>query len=203
MIKRWIILKRLMFVLSLSLLLACSPPQPLQTRVYVLQAELEPTQATVRSDAVLLVAQVRAEAGFDTRQIAYIEAPSTLSYFSQSEWADEPAKLLTPLMAEAIAKTGAYRAVLTQPTPVLAEQRLDIEILRLQQDFLSQPSQLRFSLRASLSAAASNSLIASRIFEAREAATSEDAYGGVQAANRALSTLLTELIDWLLAQQTT
>jgi len=190
----------LLFALGLLLISACSPPQRLLPSVYVLQADIQPPATAVASTKVLLVAQVRAEAGFDTHQIAYTDTPSTLSYYSQSEWADEPAKLLTPLIAEAIAKTDAYRAVLTQPTPVLADQRLDVELLRLQQNFLTQPSRLQLSLRVSLSDAASNTLIASRLFELRELAPSDDAYGGVQAANRALTTLLSELTAWLLAQ---
>ena len=199
-------MKRCFTVLGMSLLLlalaACGVvPKPAEQQIYVLQAQAAPPQADSPGSRVLMIAQVRAEAGYDTRQIAYSDVPFTLNYYSRSEWADEPARLITPLLATVIAQTSAYRAVLTQPTPVLADRRLDVELLRLQQDFLTQPSQLQLSLRASLSDAGSNSLIASRLFEVSEPAPSEDAYGGVQAANQALSKVLGELAAWLLTQE--
>ena len=194
--KQWILM-----LFSTLWVVACSfQPQPSEPSIYMLQANIAPVRAAKPSAKVLLIAQPRAEAGFDSKRIAYTDKPSAISYYSQSEWADEPAKLIAPLLAEAIEKTAAYQAVLTQPTPVAADHRLDVELIRLQQNFLQQPSEIQLTLRVSLSDAASNTLLASRLFDEREPAPSENAYGGVQAANRALSRILSDLTAWLLAQ---
>ena len=197
-------MKTIMSVLSAWLIVACSfQPQSNELSIYVLQAEVNPPRATASSNRVLLIAQPRAEAGFDSRRIAYTEKSSAINYYSQSEWADEPAELIAPLIADTIGKTEYYRAVLTQPTPVAADHRLDVELIRLQQDFLQQPSQVHISMRVSLSDAASNTLIASQLYNEREPAPSDDAYGGVQAANRVLSRILLDLSTWLLNHSTT
>jgi len=65
--------------------------------------------------------------------------------------------------------------------------------LRLQQEFLSAPSTVRFTLRAYLVESATRRVIASREFEAAVPAASEDPYGGVVAANRAVRTVLENL----------
>ena len=71
--------------------------------------------------------------------------------------------------------------------------RLDTEILGLQHEFLSAPSRVRFTLRASLVESVTRRVIASREFEAAVPAASEDPYGGVVAANRAVQTVLENL----------
>ena len=71
--------------------------------------------------------------------------------------------------------------------------RLDTEIIRLQHEFLTRPSQVRFTLRAHLVDNRTRRVLASREFEAVAPAASENPYGGVVAANRAVQTVLEDL----------
>jgi ABC-type uncharacterized transport system auxiliary subunit len=66
-----------------------------------------------------------------------------------------------------------------------AELRLDVEDLALVQEFLRKPSRVRLSLRALLVDLKTRAVIGSRRFEVEEPSATEDACGGVGAANRA------------------
>jgi cholesterol transport system auxiliary component len=83
--------------------------------------------------------------------------------------------------------------VLPTPSSASGELRLDSEILLLQQEFLAQPSQVRFVLRAALVDATSRRVIATRDFEGLAKAPSDDPYGGVLAANQAVQAVLEKL----------
>jgi cholesterol transport system auxiliary component len=141
----------------------------------------------------LIVTPPHAAAGFDSQRIMYVRQANQLEYFAHNEWIDTPARMLAPRIVAAVESSGAFRAVVQTPSPAAGEMRLDTEILRLQQEFLSAPSQVRFTLRAYLVESATRRVIASREFEAAVPAASEDPYGGVVAANHAVQTVLENL----------
>ena len=141
----------------------------------------------------LIVSPPHAAAGFDSKRIIYIRRAEQLEYFAQNEWIDTPARMLAPLIVSAIESSGAFRAVVQTPSTAAGEMRLDIEILRLQHEFLSAPSQVRFTLRAYLVENKTRRVIASREFDAAVSAASEDPHGGVMAANRAVKSVLEDL----------
>lgn len=134
----------------------------------------------------LLVAVPRAAAGLDTRLIAYQRTPQRTEHYTASAWLDTPSRLLAPLLVRAAEATGAFRVVLLAPAGAATTWRLDTELLRLQQVFSGVgPSQLRLTLRAVLVDASSRAVLAVQEFDASVAASSEDAAGGVAAAQRA------------------
>lgn len=194
----------IVFALLTLWLVACSTttmalrPTAPPNHTYVLDAAIEPRLAIKRSNAVLLVATPRAQPGFDTRRIAYTKTPLSLNYYTKSEWADTPAQMLAPLLVRALESTGGFRAVLSTTAPVEADLRLDIDIIRLQQEFLETSSHARLALRAKLYDLATRQILATQIFEAAEPAPSEDAYGGVRAANAAVKRLLDEIANFVL-----
>ena len=141
----------------------------------------------------ILVAPPRAAAGFDTRGIVYLRQPHAVEVYAYSQWVDTPAQMLAPLIAHALERTGAFAVVLRAPTAANADLRLDTELLRLQHDFGASPSRVRLTLRAVLVEQASRRALAWREFDASVAAPTEDAYGGVRAANQAVAALLAEM----------
>jgi cholesterol transport system auxiliary component len=141
----------------------------------------------------ILVGTPRAAAGFDTRGIVYLRQAHAFEVYAQSQWVDTPAQMLAPLIVRALEATGAFAAVLRAPAAANAELRLDTELIRLQQDFRAAPSRVHLSLRAVIVEQATRRVLAWREFDASVAATSEDAYGGVRAANLAARQLLAEL----------
>ena len=152
-----------------------------------------PVPATPATAATLVVSPPRAAAGFDSQRIIYLREPYKLEYFANSEWVDPPARMLGPLVVKAIEGSGAFRAVIQTPGAATGDMRLDTQIIRLQHEFDTRPSHVRFTLRAYLVDDKTRRVLAWREFDADVPAASDDAYGGVVAVNKAVQTLLAEL----------
>jgi cholesterol transport system auxiliary component len=167
------------------------PAQPVST--YVLEAgrgaQVEPPQG----GRALAVSVPRARAGFEGAQMAYVTRDYELAYFAAHRWAEAPARMLAPLMAQALEDAGCWRAVVRSPGAAGAELRLESELVRLVQDFRVKPSRVRLTLRVELIDPAARRVLALRELDELEPAASDDPYGGVAAANRALERLLGRL----------
>lgn len=144
----------------------------------------------------LVVNVPRAAAGFDNHQIAYVRQAHKLEYFRQSEWVEAPAAMLAPMIVGALERGGKFNAVVRSPTSITGQLRLDLEIVRLQQEFYTVPSQVHFTLRAHLLDATTRKVIAWREFDTLVASPSEDPYGGVLAANNAARIVIEELASF-------
>lgn len=195
-------LRLLMASTVLLILAACgglpAPKVPAQN-TYMLEAEPLSAAPQTRHDLVLQIGMPRARPGFDTPQMAYLQQPHELNYFVTSRWADTPARMLAPLVAQAIARTQSFRSVVQTPAAIPADLRLDTEVVRLHQDFTRKPSRVRLTLRAQLIDVRGKRVLAERQFDETENAASEDAYGGVAAANRMLPRLLGQLAEFCIA----
>jgi len=108
--------------------------------------------------------------------------------------------MLAPAIAQAIEHSRAFRAVLRAPSAVPVDLRLDTELVRLQQNFSAHPSRLEMTLRVQLIGTNPARALASAQFDEVEDAPSDDPYGGVTAANRALSRLVGRVADFCVAQ---
>jgi len=187
----------------MALLGGCSsllPPPPPPDNIYLLEAKVPPIStpddaraAQQKRGSVLAVSMPRARAGFDTAQMVWVNQEHGLKVYSRNRWADTPARMLAPLFAQTLERSSAFHAVVQAPSAVSATLRLDTELIRLQQDFSVQPSRVQFTLSAQLIDTNTRRVIASAEFDEAENAASEDAYGGVRAANLALERLLVKL----------
>jgi cholesterol transport system auxiliary component len=193
-------MNRLIAILVL-LTAGCSAITPTQTPPPTSYALDRPVAApaTVPSGPPLLKAPTLivdppiASSGFDSPRMAYARDAHKLEYFAHNRWIDPPARMLAPLLADAIEKRGIFRAVVMAPSAAAADFRLSTELVRLQHEFTSQPSRVRFTLRVILIEDETRKVVASREFEAVVPATSETPYGGVLAANIAVHTVLAQL----------
>jgi cholesterol transport system auxiliary component len=187
------------FLLAIA---ACSigPSESRAPTTYLLDPQLTfKTLANPRwsAAATLLVSPPRSQAGFDTARMAYLRRPHEVSYYAFNQWADTPARMLMGLLAEAMERTDLWRAVIQMPSSVRADYRLDSDSLALEQQFFSTPSRVRLALRVQLIDLKQQRIIGTHDFEVFEEAPSDDAYGGVIAANRAAAQLLEQLAAWV------
>ena len=141
----------------------------------------------------LIINPPHAAAGFDSQRIIYVREAHKLEYFVHSKWVDPPARMLAPLLAAAVENTGAFRAVVLTPSAAAGDLRLDTEVVRLQHEFQTRPSRVRFTLRAYIVDNTTRRVLAWREFDETAAAASDDPYGGVIAANRAVQAALDNL----------
>lgn len=189
-------------VLTLS---ACSALRPAATQppaLYLLasppgQVAAPAPAGAVRSLPTLLVNPVQAASGFDSQRLIYLHQDHQLAYFAHSEWADPPARMLGPLLVAAIDQTGAFGSVVLAPASVAGDVRLATRIIRLQHNFQTQPSRVQFTLRAYLTDETTRKVLAWREFSAEAPAATENAQGGVTAANVVVQEVLAQLAQFL------
>lgn len=194
--KQWLILTMVMF--AGLWLTACVGPQgkPQESATYLLHATLPSKPANVKSTQTILILPMRAHPGFDTSRMAYSREPNRLEYYAYNRWVETPARMLTPLVTQALEASSAFSAVVQAPGSARTQLRLDTELVNLTHDFSTKPSRLHLMLRAQLVDVDTQAIRASRNFEVQAPVASEDARGGVEAANRALPDLLARLADW-------
>lgn len=160
---------------------------------YMLDAAFVPAGTHATHVAPLLVASPHEAAGFATARMGYVKTPHQLEYFARNKWVDTPGKMLTPLLVRALETEGGFATVIQGPSRVRGDVRLETEVVRLQQEFLTTPSRVHFTLRAQLIDVKAGKVLATREFDTTEAAASEDPYGGVMAANRAVKRVLSDV----------
>lgn len=193
----------LQILLCTILLAGCTglrAPQVETPHIYVLDARATINKSPIKRDLVLAISMPRARPGFDTSQMAYLRKAHELNYFVTNRWADTPARMLDSLLVQALEQTTSFRAVVQAPSSVPANIRLDTELIRIQQNFETQPSKLQLTIRAQLIDVANKRVLAVKVFDDTENATSEDAYGGVMAANLALQRVLDQLADFCITE---
>ncbi len=176
-------------------------------KTYLLDVYL-PTKAPSSKGKTLLVSIPKAAPGFDTPAMLYTCKNSTnseckgneyeLRAYRNSQWVDTPARMFLPLLVLHIEATGEFGAVLSAATtPVVCELRLDTEIIRLQQVFDTEPSQVHLVLRAQLLDMVNRQVLATEVFNIIEDARPQNAEGSVWATNQAVIRLLEELKTFL------
>ena len=198
----------LLVMAILPLLAGCSAllsKQPLQTTTYYSlqllesKAQAAPVLKADNKLPTLVIHTPKAAAGFDTRRMMYTRHPHQLEYFARNEWIDTPAHMLQALLISTIAQTGEFNAVLPQYSLVKSELSLESEIVQLIQIFPSKPvipnkpSQLQFTLRASIIDNATGKVVAQREFNEKVTTTSDNPIGGVMAANQAVNAVLQKM----------
>ncbi len=196
-----------LLVLALAFALgSCSLPLGPQretqiTRTYVLQAPADSVpQVANPNGPVLLISPILSAAGFDTSDMAYMRNPHEIEYFAQHRWVDAPARMLDPLLVQAAEQSGLFRSVVGSGSGVKADLRLDSRLIHLQQVCRLDPSQLQLALRVTLVKVSSARAIASRTLSVSEPIEARSPYAGVEAANRAVARLLSDLQGFLAEQ---
>lgn len=173
------------------------PKAPAQTVFYALEATPGSPAPVAPGAPSLLITPTRAAAGFDSQRIIYVRQDHRIEYFARSEWVDTPAHMLGGLLVTEMSNNGSFRSAAMGTGAATADLRLVTDIIRLQQEFQGSPSQLRFTLRATLLDGRTQRVLAWREFDARVAAASDDPYGGVVAANQAVHQVVRQVSAFL------
>lgn len=191
-------MKRFTLFIATLLLTACVGPQTRgDEAAYWLQYAAVAKPASNRAAPSVLVSPVRAAPGLESARMAYQREANRLDYYARNRWVESPAAMLQPLLVRALEAQGAFAAVVQGPAAVQAQRRVDVDLSQFVHDFTQVPSRMRVSLRAQVVDLATQKVLATRVFEAQVTSGTEDARGGVDAANRALAELLPQLAAWV------
>lgn len=171
------------------------------SKIHTYQLSLDGWPSEVRhgkpDGPVLLVSPPQAEPGFETQRMVYVKRPYELEYYAVNQWADTPVKMFLPLLVQTLNQSGIWRDVVPVSGSVPGDYRFDSYAFALQHEFTQQPSRVRVTVRAQLVDIKRSTIVGTQTFEAIELAQSENAYGGVLAANRAVGGLLDQIDSWL------
>jgi cholesterol transport system auxiliary component len=170
------------------------PPHTYRLSLNLERTETRPADI---NGPVLLIGTPLAEPGYETTRMVYLKRPYELEQYAVNQWADQPARMFASLIVQALGRTGSWRAVVPVPASIRGDLRLDSYGFALQQEFMQDPSLVRVTVRAQLVDLKDSRIVGTRSFETVENAPSGDAYGGVLAANRAITALLDDMASWL------
>ncbi len=170
-------------------------------KIFLFNVPLKSIPAKMQGNKMLLVSIPKAAPGFDTSALIYTNDGYEIKQHDDVQWVDTPARMLLPLLVHYLETSGKFKAVLSAATaPIACELRLDTEILRLQQEFFTEPSQVRLVLRAQLFDMTSRQVKATQVFEIIENAVSKDAEGSIFATNEAIGILLNKMVKFVVNQ---
>lgn len=195
---------RPLLFLFLAVLSACAPllgrsQQPPDLHMLELGPASLPAAAAAATGVLLVVNMPWAAPGYDTAAMAYQRQAGQLEYFAFHRWADAPARMLQPLLVQALDRTGAFKAVIQAPSPLRGDLVLASELLKLRQFFAEQGgSSVELGLRVQLRA--QDTVLATRVFEKSMPTPTDDPQGGVLAANQLLEKLLPEIAAFCMSQ---
>jgi cholesterol transport system auxiliary component len=142
----------------------------------------------------LLISAPRSAPGFDTARMAYVRQNYRIDYFARHRWADDPARMLRPILVEALGSSGLFRSVSADRGAVDARLRMDTDLLRLQQVFGSGGSEVELSVRVTVVDNRRGRIVYAHLFDVKVPASSANPYGGVVAANHAVAVLMRNLV---------
>ena len=189
----------LLFQLAAGCTIFPEPPNH-PVRSYLLTFDPSPSQAwplCPSAGGTLVVSVPHEHNGSNTNGIAYLLRPHELRYYSYNQWADSPARLLLPLLVQALEKTHCWGTVAQAAAALRGDYRLDTTILQWQQEFFPSPSRVRIALRVQMVDIQKRDVTVARRFEVVEEVPTSDAYGAVLASNRAVNRLLGEIAEWI------
>lgn len=194
-------------ILSMSVVLfsacfmtGCSLLKPVKDNspaIYTFSVPMAEIPQAKLSSKTLLVSEPQSAPDYDSHKMIYLTEPYRLQAFAKNQWADTPAILLQPLIAERLQATGHFLAVAATPFSGVSDIKLDTALLRLQQDFTHNPSQVELILSARLMNATTRRVIAIKRFEVIVPATANTPYAGVVATNQAVDLLLNQLTEFV------
>jgi len=191
---------RIAIVLCVASLASCSIFQPVEASgktTYILNDPTVSQHAVVaHSKKNLLVSIPTAPRWLNTSEMLYQTSASEINYFAQNEWAAPPSLMLEPIIAHALSQAGIYHVVVQAPFGGNADERLDVQILTMQQDFTKNPSVYDLVLQAQLIKMATGDIIRGQRFSYSIPTETNDPAGGVKAANKAIEQWIPQLIDF-------
>jgi cholesterol transport system auxiliary component len=146
--------------------------------------------ASQASARVLLVHPTSVSAFYDTQRLVFSRAEGQRAYYQFAAWTERPGRAFSELL---IRRLGASSTTSGIKGDLILHTRLE----ELYHDAGSNPGAVRIAVSVELVDAAGRLVGERRRFSRSAPATSENAAGAVEAANRAVTEVLDEIVAWV------
>ena len=150
-----------------------------------------------RSVETLLVSVPVANPGYQTSAMKYLTVPYKLRAYANNSWVSPPANMTLPIFVQSMTALSYFHAVVGAPFVGSTRYRLDTVIECFQQEFLQPQRVERVAILATLVDTRTHQIIATKRFEEVVPAPGNDPYGGVLAANRAVTLIAYQMSDFV------
>jgi cholesterol transport system auxiliary component len=133
----------------------------------------------------------------DTEEILVKGANGRVAYFSGAAWGDRLPRLFQARLVEALANSGAFRAILTNQDRVSGDLSLAIEIRDFQVESSAGGAEAMVDVYVKLVDEKNNSVVTTKRFHARVPAMGEDPGAGIHALNGAFQQVALAIVSWV------
>lgn len=194
------LIRQLFIIFIFTLLTGCSIFSPVKTdyTTYVINTMPDVVRKSSRSHKTLYVSPVTAEPLFATDEMAYTASPYQVEYFAKNRWAEDPAKMLQPLVVRTLQKTHHFHAVTFTSGPIRYDYILNVHLLKLIQVFRANSSYEVATIYAEIVNAKTGRIIAAKEITTEQTAYCRTPFSGVIAANKAVAITLQKLARFCL-----
>lgn len=197
---------RIIFVLLVSLLWmsGCSirPEARAPITYYYLQPETDLACTPVPTQKTVHLHFINTTPSPSSQNITYTKPGLKAGNYLYSKWHQPPNRSISTAFYTAFKHNNVFNRLVFDNTLVRSDLTLDIRVLTFEHRFSDTgDSDGVITLDAMLYDAETKQLLASRLFRSEVKAETDNAQGGVEALNKALGKIISELICWS-AQQT-
>lgn len=193
-------LRLLATLLLASSLVACSVlPKSQVLSTYRLPATSLPSQPT-SADWALRVNKPYSSQLLDSTRIAVVPPGDQISAYQGVRWSDRAPLLLRDRLIDAFLDDGRLKAVSSDETRLQADLELDGDLRAFNSEYQNGRPVVRILLEARLVDSSSRRILASRRFEANQAASDTSVPAVVSAFGLASDQLARDVLQWTLTQ---
>ena len=179
-----------------SMLCGCAFIGSAPPATYDLQApSIEKSRGT--NAVQIMVSPPVAVKTIDTEEILVKGPNGRVAYFSGTAWGDRLPRLFQARLAEALANSGAFRAVLTNQDRVAGDYSLAIEIRDFQVETTPAGAEAVVDVYVKLVNEHNSAVVTTKRFQTHELAASQDPGAGIQALNGAFQQVVREIVSWV------
>lgn len=186
---------------SAGLLAGCSnllPGQQPPPQLYRLtpKSTFPPDLPTVNWQLVL--SQPNADGALDTTRIALQKEPTRVEYYATSGWTDRAPSMIQTLMLESFENSKKIVAVGRRAVSLRADFELQSELREFQAEYFTGTIEAHVAINVKLVRANQRTIVGSKSFDVRAAATEDSLPIIVLAFDEALGEVLKQLVVWTL-----
>lgn len=188
-------LKCVAVLVTTTILTGCAVQLPPDVG-YVINQQPDHIIKARRHHTTLMILRPDTAPAYNTTRMAFTTKPFQLSYYSASHWAETPADMFMPLIADTLQKTHHYRAIILPPFTGQYSYALRTIINELRIDYTKPQAVLNLSVQAQILSGVTGNLVATHEFNASVPLSCRTPYSAVIAANRASALVLSEMSVW-------